>query len=257
MPNKPKPILIDFDGILRIGSRPAPDAGEFLGFLHYNKLPALIISNSSLKSGQELTEFFKSNSIESYIPAVTAVDAALDFIRDHYKRVSVYCIEPVRKMFDNFINDENPEAVLIGDLGGDWDFSVMNEIFIKVFNGADLLAMHKNKFWKPDGVNLSLDAGAFVSAIEYSTSKKALVIGKPSALYFKSALDKLGIEKGEEFFMIGDDIENDIYPVREIGGKGILIYTGKTKFPLEGNYKKPDFEAANLKEAITILKKMI
>ena len=56
--------------------------------------------------------------------------------------------------------------------------------------------------------------------------------------------------------MIGDDIENDIKAAQEIGGEGILIYTGKTKYPLEKNTNiKPDFEANSLKEVMSILKK--
>ncbi|HSR17529.1 MAG TPA: HAD hydrolase-like protein, partial [Ignavibacteriaceae bacterium] len=188
---------------------------------------------------------------------ITAVDAAYDFVKKNYKRVSVYCIDSVKEVFHDLINDQNPQAVIIGDLGDRWNYQVMNEIFLKVFNGSDLIAMHKNKFWKPDGKNLSLDAGAFISAIEYSSSRKALLIGKPSEFYFKAALDKIGIKKGEEFIMIGDDIENDIYPVGEMGGKGILVYTGKTKFPLESKFKKPDFEAANLMDVISILEKNI
>ncbi|HSR18619.1 MAG TPA: HAD-IIA family hydrolase, partial [Ignavibacteriaceae bacterium] len=246
MPQKHPSVLIDFDGVLKIGDKPAPDAEEFLRFLDYYKVPALILSNSSLKTGKEIIEFIKTNLTETNITAITAVDAAYDFVKKNYKRVSVYCNDSVKEVFHDLINEQNPQAVIIGDLGDRWNYRVMNEIFLKVFNGSDLIAMHKNKFWKPDGKNLSLDAGAFISAIEYSSSRKALLIGKPSEFYFKAALDKVGIKKGEEFFMIGDDIENDIYPVVEIGGKGILVYTGKTKFPLESKFKKPDFEAANL-----------
>jgi ribonucleotide monophosphatase NagD (HAD superfamily) len=58
--------------------------------------------------------------------------------------------------------------------------------------------------------------------------------------------------------MIGDDIENDIKAAQEIGGKGILIYTGKTKFPLDERINiKPDFEAHSLRYVITILAKVI
>ncbi|MGE5807142.1 MAG: HAD hydrolase-like protein [Ignavibacteria bacterium] len=257
MPQKHPSVLIDFDGVLKIGDKPAPDAAEFLKFLDYSKVPALILSNSSLKTGREITEFIKTNSAETNISAITTVDAAYDFVKKNYKRVSVYCIDSVKEVFHDLINNQHPQAVIIGDLGNRWNYQVMNEIFLKVFNGSDLIAMHKNKFWKPDGKNLSLDAGAFVSAIEYSASKEALLIGKPSKVYFKTALEKLGVNEGEEFFMIGDDIENDIYPVCEIGGKGILVYTGKAKFPLESKFKKPDFEAANLKDVISILENNI
>jgi HAD superfamily hydrolase (TIGR01458 family) len=256
MPKKIPPVLIDFDGVLKIGDKLAPDAVDFFKFIKETGIPSLILSNSSLKTGQEITTFLKDNSIDNNISALTAVDAANNFVQKNYKAVSVYCIDSVKKIFGKYINDENPEAVIIGDLGDKWNYAIMNEIFNKVLAGADLIAMHKNKFWKPDDKNISLDAGPFIAALEYASSKEAILIGKPSEIYFRSALNQLGVKKGGEFIMIGDDIENDINAVQEIGGKGILVYTGKTKFPLKQKIKKPDYEAFNLKEVISILKKL-
>ena len=131
----------------------------------------------------------------------------------------------------------------------------MNDIFRKVFEGADIIAMQMNRFWYPRGGELSLDAGAFIKAIEYGSGKKAVLIGKPSPIYFQSALDLLGFPKGSDFLMMGDDIESDITGAQEMGGKGILIYTGKTEYPLRDDIKiKPDYETQNLTEVIEILK---
>ena len=55
--------------------------------------------------------------------------------------------------------------------------------------------------------------------------------------------------------MIGDDIESDIIGAQKAGGKGLLIYTGKTEFPLADGIKiKPDYEARSLIEVIDIIK---
>jgi len=84
-----------------------------------------------------------------------------------------------------------------------------------------------------------------------------LLIGKPSPIYFKTALKILGNENSS-FYMLGDDLETDVNAAQKIGGKGILVYTGKTKFPLPADIKmKPDYEAKNLKEVITILKPLM
>jgi ribonucleotide monophosphatase NagD (HAD superfamily) len=65
----------------------------------------------------------------------------------------------------------------------------------------------------------------------------------------------LGLPTNSEFIMIGDDIESDIIGAQKAGGKGLLIYTGKTKYPLnEGINIKPDYEAKNLTEVIDIIK---
>jgi len=114
--------------------------------------------------------------------------------------------------------------------------------------------MQMNRYWYPQGGELSLDAGSFIKAIEYSSAKEAILIGKPSSIYFHSALQMLGYQSNSEFIMIGDDIESDIIGAQKAGGKGLLIYTGKTKFPLANKLNiKPDYEAKNLRDVIEII----
>jgi len=250
---KTKPILIDFDGVVKLGHSPASDAKEFFNFINANKIPACILSNSTLRTGDLIQEFFSSHGITFSIPALTAFDAALSFVKKNYKRIQVYCRDYLVHHFEGMIDDENPEAIVIGDIGDKWDYQMMNDIFKRVFAGADLVAMHKNKYWNPSGKVL-IDAGAFIAGIEYATSKEAIVIGKPSPHYFKAALEKIGVNIDDGFFIIGDDIENDVKAAQDLGGKGILIFTGKTKFPLESDsVVKPDFEAHSLKEVINLI----
>ena len=252
---KSRPLLIDLDGVLKLGNSPAPHLKEFFGFINENKIPACILSNSTLRTGELVREFFTSQNIELKIPAITAFDAALAFVKKNYRKVQIYCRDYLIHHFEGMIDEENPEAIVIGDIEDKWNYQIMNNIFKKVFAGADLVAMHKNKYWNPSG-ELLIDAGAFITGIEFASDKKAILIGKPSPLYFKAALESIDAKIEDGFFMIGDDIENDIKAVLDIGGKGILIYTGKTKFPLDKSLNiKPDFEARSLKEVISILKK--
>jgi HAD superfamily hydrolase (TIGR01458 family) len=253
---KSLPLLIDFDGVIRLGNVPAPEAKEFFSFIENKKIPACVISNTTLKTSSEIKDFFNSNDIDFNIPAVTASEASLQYAKENYKRVKVYSIESIKKIFADLLVDENPEAVIVGDLVDRWSYDILNEIFRDVHSGADLITMQKNKFWKPDGETLCLDAGSFIKAIEYATGKEALLIGKPSPIYFKTALKILG-DENSDFLMLGDDLETDIAGAQAIGGKGILIFTGKTKFPLTDNSKvKPTYEAKNLLEVIKMLDKL-
>jgi HAD superfamily hydrolase (TIGR01450 family) len=252
------PVLIDFDGVIKLGEKPAPDAGKFLQYLTERKIPSYIISNSTLRTGDEILSFLSDNNINFDVPAMTAVDATLHFVKEHYSKVSVYCIPSIKKLFKDFIEDENSEAVIVGDIGDNWNFKLMNEIFRKVKAGAAIVAMHHNRFWYPGGGELSLDAGAFIKAIEYGADRESILIGKPSPLYFRTALSLLGFSADDEFFMIGDDLENDVIAAQKMGGKGVLIYTGKTGHPLTGNQNlKPDLEINSLTEMIDILEKII
>ena len=247
--NKNIPLLIDFDGVIRLGKKAAEDATEFFKFISDKKIPACILSNSTLRNGKDIKNFLSENDIETNIPALTCADASLNYIKENYKRIAVFASDNTKEMFNEYLTDRKPEAVLVGDLSDKWSYKILNKIFRFVLNGADLIAMQKNKYWSPDDENLFLDAGAFISAIEYATGKEAKLIGKPSPIFYHSGLKAIGFPENSEFIMIGDDIETDIDGAQKIGGKGILIYTGKTKYPLSEDCKiKPFAEIQSLTE---------
>jgi HAD superfamily hydrolase (TIGR01458 family) len=255
---KDVPILIDFDGVIRLGSEPAADASEFLSFLHNEKLPFFIITNSTRETSDDLKKFLSRNDTGFKVDVMTTVDATFEYLKEKHLSVSVYCVNDIAPVFAEFIDDKNPQAVVIGDLGTGWTYEILNEIFNKVQGGAEIIAMQKNKSWKPDGINLALDAGAFIAAIEYASGKNSVLIGKPSLIYFQTAIKMLGFPTGTPFLMIGDDLENDIKSAQELGGKGILVYTGKTKFPLpQDSVIRPDYDAPNLTGVIELLKDIL
>lgn len=248
-----KPVLIDFDGVIKLGDEVAEDAGEFFGILNQYNIPFFLLSNSSIRTSADMRDFLRHSGIDDNIHAMTAVDAALKYIKDNYKRVSVYCRENVKALFSEFDTDGAPEAVVLGDIAEQWTYDTINEIFNKVFSGADIIALHKNRYWYPDGKTLTIDAGSFITAIEYASSKEAIIIGKPSPVYFQTALKMLGCSPESEFIMVGDDLESDIEAAQEIGGTGILVFTGKTKYPLMNNSVRPDYEAMNLMETAEVI----
>jgi HAD superfamily hydrolase (TIGR01458 family) len=92
-------------------------------------------------------------------------------------------------------------------------------------DGAELVALQKNRSWMtPDG--LSLDAGAFVAALEYATGQDAYVVGKPAPGFFASALAAVGVAAGDAI-MIGDDVESDVGGALRAGLSAVLVRTGK------------------------------
>ena len=251
----PIPFLIDFDGVINLYGKPAPYAGEFLNYLKKYKIPSFILSNSTLRTQKDIKDFLLKNHLYNDIPVMTAADAALIYVKKNYERVSVYCVDNVKQEFEKYIDDTNSQAVIVGDMADSWSIEILNEIFLKVHNGADLIAMHMNRYWAPQKDKLVLDAGSFISAIEYATEKKAILIGKPSPIYFQTALEILGYPKESTFLMLGDDTELDVEPARKLEAKTILILTGKTKLPLSTS-DSSDYVAKDLAEVVEILRRV-
>jgi HAD superfamily hydrolase (TIGR01458 family) len=121
--------------------------------------------------------------------------------------------------------DESPDAVIMGDLGEAFGFEILNRAFRMVMDGAELIALQKNRFWlAPDG--LALNAGPFVAAIEYATDREAVVVGKPSPSFFALVLEDVGA-RAEDAAIVGDDVETDVDGGMRAGLAGVLVRTGK------------------------------
>ena len=136
---------------------------------------------------------------------------------------------------DGELTDRSPEAVVVGDLGTEWDFERMNRAFRAIQGGALLVALQKNRYWMT-GDGISLDAGPFVVALEYAARTEAVMVGKPSRDFFLLAASSLGVEL-DRITMIGDDIEADVGGAQAVGMKGVLVRTGKFR---ESDLKRAD-----------------
>src|SRR5262249_28734864 len=119
------------------------------------------------------------------------------------------------------------QYVVIGDLGEKWDFATLNRAFrlLQVNAGTILVALGGTRYWQAND-GLRMDVAPFVAALECATQREALVFGKPSKLFFQTAVRRLGIPAGE-IVMVGDDIEIDVGGAQKTGMHGLLVRTGK------------------------------
>jgi len=132
--------------------------------------------------------------------------------------------------------------VIVGDLGAAFGYDVLNRAFRQVIDGAELIALQKNRYWlRADG--LALDVGPFVAALEYATGREAFVVGKPARGFFDEVLRDLGVDAGAAA-MIGDDVESDIGGALAAGLAAILVRTGK--------YRKDAARAAGIEPTATV-----
>ena len=221
-------LLLDLDGVLYVGDEPIEGAREAVGALR-EKGPGLrFVTNTTERSrGQTVEKLhrlgFELEAGEVVTPAALARRHCVDAGQ---QMVALIMNEAVKRDFEGLEEvEESPDAVIMGDLGEAFGFEILNRAFRMVMDGAELVALQKNRFWlTPDG--LSLDAGPFVAAIEYATGRDAVVVGKPSKSFFQLVLEDLGVEP-DRAAIVGDDVETDVEGAMRAGLGGILVRTGK------------------------------
>ena len=221
-------LLLDLDGVLYVEDEPVEGALEAVAELRDQGMALRFVTNTTARPRRRIIERlerlgFALDPAELSTPAALAVRLCRE--RGH-DRVALVMNEDVKEDFAELDEVESgADAVIIGDLGADFAYDVLNRAFRQLMDGAELIALQKNRFWMtPDG--LSLDVGPFVAALEYAARRHALVVGKPAREFFATILAGIPAEPGAAA-MVGDDVETDVGGALRAGLAGILVRTGK------------------------------
>jgi HAD superfamily hydrolase (TIGR01458 family) len=221
-------LLLDLDGVLYVEDEPVAGAREAVAELRARGLALRFVTNTTSRPRGAILERlhrlgFEVAADELSTPAALAVAHCLDAER---RRAMLLVRDDVKEDFDELEEaSEGVEAVVVGDLGEAFGYAVLNRAFGHVMDGAELIALQKNRYWlRPEG--LALDVGPFVAALEYATRREAFVVGKPSKDFFATILAGIPLEPAAAA-MVGDDVETDVGGALGAGLAGILVRTGK------------------------------
>jgi len=221
-------ILFDLEGVLYVGNQVIDGAYDVIRYVKEHNIPHRYVTNTTTLSRLTLSQ--KLHALEFPIEPREILSppyATCVYLRHRQPRSCYFLVsEAVRDEFREFpTSTTDPAAVIIGDIGRAWTYDLVNRIFRMIMAGAELIALHKGKFWQtPAG--LRVDIGAFISGLEYVTGVEATVTGKPSPAFFQAAIHELDRPK-EEIVMVGDDIDVDVGGAQRCGIRGILVRTGK------------------------------
>jgi HAD superfamily hydrolase (TIGR01458 family) len=247
-------LLIDLDGVCHVDGYPVSGANAALETIARAGIPCRFLTNTTTRSRAMLCRQLAKMGFD--IPEKTifnAPRAGARVVLSENLTARLVVADAVREDFAGCWLDEiSPKAVVIGDIGSLWSFPLMDSIFRQVMGGARLIALHKNRYWQTAG-GLSIDIGAFVTALEFSTGTTAEVIGKPSPIFFQQAINDIGLPF-KELAVVGDDIETDIGGGQACGLIGIQVRTGKWRRELaEHSGVNPHHEIASIAELPELL----
>jgi HAD superfamily hydrolase (TIGR01458 family) len=225
---RPDGLLLDLDGTVYEDDAPIPGAPQAIATLRAGGLSVRFVTNTTRVPCATIATWLEGFGVPATEDDVfTPPRAAAAWLGERGVRRIALCLPPESHAeFAAFaITDEDPEVVVVGDLGPGWTFDVMNRVFRQVLDGVELVALHRNRYWKSGG-ELLLDVGAFVAAFEYATARTATLVGKPSRAMFEAAARSMGLALSD-VAMVGDDLQADIGGARALGIRGFMVRTGK------------------------------
>lgn len=243
----PRAVLFDLDGTLYQEGGALPGAIHVVETLRERGVRVGYVTNTTSRSRRLLFERLRGYGFPGEPADIeTALLAGAAYLRRRgVRRVAPLVPDTAFEDLTEFeLTHERPEVVLVGDLDDRWDFAILNRAFQQLMDGAELVALSRDRYWRAD-TGLQLDAGAFVAALEYASGKTAALCGKPSGEFYAAVLAALapGLAPAD-VLMVGDDLWGDIEGAQRAGLRTCLVRTGK--------YRPEVFAAAGIRPDLVL-----
>jgi HAD superfamily hydrolase (TIGR01458 family) len=250
-------LLLDIDGVLAVSWEPLPGAVDAMRRLRDEGVPFRLITNTTTKTRADLASTLTEAGFDvAGEEVVTAVVATASYLETAHPGAKVFVLSDGDATTDlvgiDLVAVDDADVIVIGGACEDFTYGTMNRIFRRLMEGASLIGMHRNLYWKTSE-GWELDGGAYIAGLEEAAGVKATICGKPEKAYFDSALAMLGVT-ADRAAMVGDDIVNDILGAQAGGLTGILVRTGKYREGDEERHdEKPDHVVGSIGEVFGIL----
>ena len=227
-------LLIDLDGVIYQGETLISGAAEAINWINEHDIQHRYVTNTTSRSRKKLQHKLAQLGVKVGLEDIfTPIMAALLWLNNH--QITNAALFVPDNALSDFAGTGQPggkaepgvEAVIVGDLGDEWDYPLLNRAFRLLMHNPkpQLVALGLTRYWRAaDG--LRLDVAPFIKALEYAASCRAIVVGKPSIDFFDMALDSFET-RPDSAIMIGDDIVSDVQGAQQAGLDAILVKTGK------------------------------
>jgi HAD superfamily hydrolase (TIGR01450 family) len=230
-------FLIDIEGTIVKDKSYAPVEGavEWLRKAKSSGKKFSLVSNNTTHSPDELLPLLKSKGFDLDEENLdTCMKVTGEWLKNKkIKSCFVLGNEALKKYLEEdgieVREDSLVQSVVVG-LDEEIDFlklKVATRALVE--NNAYLVALHSNKVYKDSKGEIAPSVGAVVKALEYTSGKRGLIMGKPSIDFYRNVLLRLET-KPENCLMISDDPLSDL-----VGAKKLKI---KTAFVLSGKYDR-------------------
>ena len=223
-------LLLDIDGVLAVSWEALPGSVDALQRLRDAGVPFRLITNTTTKTRADLAATLRDAGFDvSDEEIVTAVVATAEHLRIAHPGARVFVLSDGDATADlagiDLTDVDDAEVIVMGGACDEFTYATLNKIFRRLMDGAALVGMHRNLFWKT-AEGWELDGGAYLAGLEEAADVRATICGKPEKTYFDAGLAMLGVT-ADRAAMVGDDIVNDIIGAQAAGLTGILVRTGK------------------------------
>jgi len=254
--------IFDVDGVIYRGEKVLPGVREVMTSLRQKGDKISFLSNNSTlsRSGHQKKLAQMGIKVERQELFPSSYLAAHYFSQNKERKKSrvfvigeVGLLEEVKNagvQLTSLLEEIN--CVLVG-MDRSFTFAKLNLAYQAIIRGASFLATNTDLTYPVERGTIPA-AGSIVKAIEASTGKDPLVLGKPNPFGIETVVEKRGSSLAESI-IVGDRLETDILAGKKAGVTTVLVLsgiTGRKKLKKAHSCLKPDYTISWLPELLSL-----
>jgi HAD superfamily hydrolase (TIGR01450 family) len=252
-------FFFDLDGVLSIGKETPRYLGgrEVVATLKSSGRKAFLLTNDSTHTRNEILENLSTLGFNfSHDDILTSSYLTSLYLKQRFGKATFFLVgeRGLRLELEeagHTAADEKPDAVVVG-FDRQLSYEKLDRATRLLREGALLIGSYGGALFMSDR-GPALSAGPIVKALEYSSGKRAIMIGKPSPRMFRLALKRAN-EKPRNAVMIGDQIETDLVGAHRAGVHTVLVLTGvENRNTIDTSKLKPDLVIENVDSLLDFL----
>jgi 4-nitrophenyl phosphatase len=244
-------FLVDIDGVLVRGSRSLEGAARGLRRLQERGRTILLTNNSSRSRAQVAEELAARGFSVAADDVVSSAYVVSRHLSREHGAVSVWVVGEeglkIELVLAGHRMSKRPEGAewVVAGIDRNVNYETLSDALRALSSGARLVGTNRDPtFPASDGVLPG--AGSILGALEGMGFKPEAVVGKPSPIAFRAALELLD-GNPTSVLMIGDRLETDIAGGARAGMDTALVFTGiADRAAAAGSAIRPTWTAESL-----------
>lgn len=221
-------ILLDVDGVVRLGDQPVAGAGEAVTALLERGLGVAYVTNNAARTPETVAAAIRDVGVPAEADQVVTSSMAAADLLEPGTRCLIIGGDGLRQALAErgcreVVAPGDAEAVVVG-FDHRFDFQALRRATFAVRAGARLIATNTDPTF-PTADGLGPGNGAIVAAVETAAEQRAEVAGKPCAPLLEAAARRL---PDGPLLMVGDRHATDIVGAAQLGWDTALVLTGVT-----------------------------
>ncbi len=225
-------LVIDMDGVLWRGEEALPGFEHFFSVLRGRGIRFILATNNNTQTPAGFAA--KATNLGAFVApeeVITATTATVHYLYGRYPAgTRLYAIgeKALKDQLEQagFVLAEREVAAVVAALDRGLNYEMLRRATLLIRGGAEFIAPNPDMLY-PTPEGLAPGSGVVLAALQATTGRCPIVIGKPEARMFLIALERMGLTPAE-CASLGDRLDTDIAGGQRAGLRSILVMSGVT-----------------------------